>query len=116
MVDGGQGAGQPRGGTEFPEGQVGLLGQQRPELLLMVGDNAGLGAGAVVLGADVADLAALLEELLDHAQRNPETAGHLLAAALVGVVGRQDQFAEIQRDGLHPKGLPNSKQNGYVFV
>jgi len=69
-VDGGQRAGQPRGGPQFLEGQIGLFRQQCPQLALMTGDNAGLAARAVMLGADVAKAAALLEELLNQTQGN----------------------------------------------
>ena len=89
VVDGRQGAGQTRGGTQFLEGQVGLFSQQRPQLVLMAGDDAGFAARAVMLGADVAKAAALLEELLDQAQRNPVTAGLLLTGALIGIVSGQ---------------------------
>ena len=46
---GGQGAGQTRDGPQFLEGQVGLLGQQRPQLAMMADGNAGLAAGAMML-------------------------------------------------------------------
>jgi len=115
-VDGGQRAGQPRGGPQFLEGQIGLFRQQCPQLVLMTGDNAGLAARAVMLGAEVAKAAALLEELLDQTQRHPETAGHRLAGVLVGVIGGQNPFAQIQGDGLHPSSLPPLKPNGYGFI
>ena len=116
VVDGGQGAGQPRGGTQFLEGQIGLFSQQCPQLVLMAGDNAGLAARAVMLGAEVAQAMALLEEFLDHAQRNPETTSHRLASALVGVVSGQNPFPQIQGDGFHAASLPQPKRNGCSFV
>jgi hypothetical protein len=61
-------------------------------------------------------VATLLEELLDHAQRNPETPGYLLAGALVGVVGGQNPFPQIQGNGFHAPSLPHPKQYGYSFV
>jgi hypothetical protein len=115
-VDGGQGAGQTRGGPQFLEGKIGLFIQQRPQLVMMAGDNAGFASRAVMLGADVAEAAALLEELLDHAQRNPETAGHLFAGVLVVIIGGQNPFSQIQGDGFHAPSLPHPKQNGYSFI
>ena len=115
-MDGGQSAGQTRGGTQFLEGQIGLFRQQRSQLVLMAGDNAGLAARAVMLGPEVAEAAALLEELLDHAQRNPESAGHLLTSAPVVIVGRQNPFPQIQGDGFHAPSLPHPKPYGYSFV
>ena len=46
--------------------------------------------------SDVAGAPALLQELLDHAQGNPETMGNLVARALIVVVGSQDSFTQIQ--------------------
>ncbi len=82
----------------------------------MAGDNAGLAAGAVMLGAEVAEATALLEELLDQTQRNPETAGHHFAGTLVVVVGGQYPFPQIQGDGFHAPSLPYPGQNGYSFI
>jgi hypothetical protein len=69
-----------------------------------------------MLGADVAETPALLEQLLDHAQRNPETAGHLLAGALIGVIGGQYSFSQIQGNGSHAPSLPHLKHCGYSFI
>jgi hypothetical protein len=115
-VDGGQGANQACGRSQFFEGQIGLFSQQRPELVMVAGANARFAAGAVMLGADVAEAAALLEELLDHAQRNPETTGHRLAVAFLSVIGGQDPFPQIQGDGFHAPSLPQPKHYGYSFI
>jgi hypothetical protein len=115
-VDGGQSAGQTRGGPQFLEGQIGLFRQQRSQLVLMAGDNTGLAARAVMLGPNVAQAAALLEELLDHAQRNPEPGRHRLTGAPVVIVGRQNPFPQIQGDGLHAPSLPYPKSYGYSFI
>jgi len=40
---------------------------------------------------------ALLQELLDHAQGDPEPMGNLVTSSLGVVIGRQDSFAQIQR-------------------
>jgi hypothetical protein len=115
-VDGGQSAGQPSGGTEFLEGQVRLVGQQRPQLVLMAGDNTGLAARAMMLWANVAETAALLEQLLDQAQGDPKLTGDRRASILVSIVSCQNPFPQIQGDGFHPKSLPHPKQYGYGFV
>jgi hypothetical protein len=115
-MDGGQGAGQTRGGTQFLKGQIGFFIQQRSQLMLMAGDDAGFASGAVMLGADVAQATALLEQLLDHAQGDPETVGHLLPGALIGIIGGQNPFSQIQGNGFHAQSLPHPKHNGYSFI
>jgi hypothetical protein len=47
-------------------------------------------------GADVAGVPALLQQLLDHAQGDPETMGDLGARPLIVVIGGQDSFTQIQ--------------------
>jgi len=47
--------------------------------------------------SDVAGAPTLLQELLDHAEGDPKTAGHLGTSALIVVVGRKNSFTEIQR-------------------
>ena len=116
-MNGGQGAGQPRGRAQFLEGQVGLFRQQCAQLVLMTGHNAGLAAGTVVLGAKVANPPPLLEELLDHPERNPETASHRFPGVFVRVIGGQNPFAQIQGDGLfHAPSLPHPTENGYSSI
>ena len=66
-MDGRQRAVQARRRPQFLEGQIRLLLNQRPELVLLSGDMAGLAARAVVLRTHVASPPPLLEELLDHA-------------------------------------------------
>jgi hypothetical protein len=56
--------------------------------------------------ANVARTPTLLQELLDHAKRNPETVGNLSTSALVVVIGSEDLFAEIQRERAHAQTLP----------
>jgi len=66
-MNGRQCAVQARRCPQFLEGQIGLLLNQRPELVLLSGDMAGLAAGAVVLRTHVASPSPLLQEFLDHA-------------------------------------------------
>lgn len=115
-MDGGQRAVQPRGGTQFLEGQSGLLVEQRLELVLLPGDRAGLAAGAVMLRTHVARASSLLQELLDHAQRNPKATSHRLAGALARVIGGQNPFPQIQRDAFHARSLPQPRTNGYIII
>jgi hypothetical protein len=91
-VDGWQGALEARRRPQFLEGQIGLLLDQGAQLVLRAGDRAGRAAGAMVLGAHILEAAALLQEFLDHAQRNPKPLRHCLPGALPSVVGGQNPF------------------------
>jgi hypothetical protein len=115
-MNGWEGAVQARGGPQFLEGQIRLLADQRLQVVLLPGNMAGLATGAMVLRTHVADAAALLEELLDHAQGNPKTACHRLAGAFPCVIGRQNPFAQIQREGFHLLSLPRPTPNGYIII
>ena len=66
-MDGRQRAVQARRRPQFLEGQIGFLLNQRPELVLLSGDMAGLAARAVGLRTHVASPPPLLQELLDQA-------------------------------------------------
>ena len=105
-MDGRKRAGQPGGGAQLLEGQVGFASQQGSHLLAVAGHDAGLAARTMVLGAKVANPAALLEELLDHPNGDPETPGHRRPRFLALIVSRQYPFAQIQRDRLHAPSLP----------
>ena len=94
-MNGGQGALQPSGRTQFRQRQVGLPVQQRPELVALGGHVAGLAPGTMLLRPKLADSPPLLEELLDHAQRHPETPRHLRPGSLLRVVGSQNPRPQI---------------------
>ncbi len=115
-MDGGQRAVQSRGHAQFLEGQVGLFMQQHAQLLPMMVEDPGLAAGTMVLGAEVANPAALLEQFLNEAQRDAETAGHRLPGIFPLVVSRQNPLAQIQRNGRHAPSLTDPPKNGYSFV
>lgn len=66
-------------------------------------------------GSDVAGVPALLEELLDHAQGNPETMGHFGARAFVVVVGTEDSLTQIQGECSHVAILAHPSYNGYTI-
>jgi hypothetical protein len=115
-MNGGQSAAQARSCAQFLKGQIGLLVDQRPELLLLPGNMTGFAAGAVMLGAHVAEPPPLLQELLDQAQGNPKTGRHRLPSAFASVIRSQNPFAQIQGDRLHPHSLPGGATNGYSFI
>jgi len=95
-VDRLQGTLQPRRPSQFLQGQIVLLGQQSPQLAPVRGHNHGFAPGEAVSRGNVVGVPALLEELLDHAQGNPKTVGHLNPRALIIIVSRQDSFPEIE--------------------
>jgi len=104
-MDRGQGAFQSHRGAQFGQGQVGLGAHQRTQLPAVRGDDQGLAARAVMARGDIAGLAALLEELFDHAEGNVETPGHILPGALPGVVGGKDAGAQIKRKCGHARNI-----------
>lgn len=106
----GQAAIQPDSLAQLRESQVGR-GPEAPADGLPVGvEDLGLASGAVVLRGDVADSAALLEELLDHAQGDAEALGDLVAGAFARVVGGKDAFTEVEGERCHP--IPWHSQGG----
>ena len=115
-MDGRQRAVEARRRAQFLEGQIGLLVNQQPELVLLPGDMAGLAAGAMVLRTHVARPSPLLQELLDHAQGNPKAGSHRLPSAFASVIAGQNPFAQIQGDRLHPHSLPQMPRNGYSVI
>ena len=96
-MDGRQGAVQPHGLAQlFAKGQVRLLPQQNPHLLLMRGpNNARLGTGKRVAWRNVPGVLALLQELLDETEETGSAPGDFLAVALLLVVRSQDSFSEV---------------------
>jgi hypothetical protein len=85
-VDRLQGTLQPRCRPHFLEGEIVLSGQQGANLASVGGHNHGFAPGEAVPWSDVTGAPTLLEELLDQAQRNPKTVGHLSAGALIIIV------------------------------
>jgi hypothetical protein len=100
-VDGGQGAVQTGGSAQFAQGTVGLLAHGGAQAAPLFAAELRLAAGVPVAGGDVASAAALLQELLDHPQRNPKTPGHVCASALAIIVGGKDAGTHIERTGGH---------------
>ena len=91
------------------------MGQQRAYLAAVGGDNHRFAPTEAIPGSNVSGAATLLQEFLDHAQRDPKTAGHLGPGALRVVIGGKDSFTQIQREGSHAQSLPHPPNNGYNF-
>jgi hypothetical protein len=66
-------------------------------------------------GSNVAGAPTLLQELLDHTQRDPITVGNLGPSLLIVVVGRNNSFPEIQRKCSHIKTLSPLPHYGYTI-
>jgi len=96
-MDGGQRTVQSQAGPQLLQGQVGLLAQQSPHLAPMSRQDHRLAPGETVARANFPGAPALLQELLDHAQRNPITAANLLSGPLFLIIGSQYSLAQIQR-------------------
>lgn len=99
-MDGLDRASQSHGLPQFRQGQIGLLAQQRAHLAMMRGQDGGLAAGTMMLGSDVTEAAALLQEFLDHAQRNFVTAGYFLPIAFLLIIRSEDSLAQVQGERL----------------
>jgi hypothetical protein len=115
-MDGWQAAVQPHGLAQLRQGQVRLLPQQNPHLLLMGGRDARLGTGKTVAWRNVPRASTLLQELLDQAEGNPETPGDFLAVALFLIVNSQDAFPHIQGNRSHENILLPLGNYGYSFI
>ena len=105
-MNGLNGATQAQVLAQFPQSEVALFGQKSPHLSTVGGPDHGFASGKTMTRRDVAGMAALLEKLFDHAQRNTKPEGNLVASALVVVVGLQDSLSQIQRKCCHAQGLP----------
>ena len=76
-MNGLDGAFETESDADFLEGEIGLLGNEGAKFAAVGVENDGLAAAAMVAGGDVAGVAALVKELLDHAEGHFETTGHL---------------------------------------
>jgi len=95
-MDGLQGALEPGFLPQFLEGHIGFGFQQAFHLLPVPGQDQRLAPGQMVPRADVPDVAALLEQLLDHAQGDPEAVCHLVPRCPSLVISLQNPFPQIQ--------------------
>ena len=64
---------------------------------------------------DIARVTALLEKLLDQAQRHSEPMSNLGPGALIMVVSRKDPFTQIEGSRSHEQSLPHPLRYGYSF-
>jgi hypothetical protein len=90
--------------------------EQLPQVNLMPGENHGLAARVVMTRPDVAGAPPLLDEFLDHAQRNLETLGNFRPVALLLIVGAQNPFPQIQESFFTPRTLQHLFRNAYSFI
>jgi hypothetical protein len=116
VVDRRQSAVQPDGRTQFVQGKVGLLTQQRAHLAMMGRQDPRLASRSMMARPDIAGSPALLQKLLHHAQRDTKALRYLCSCALLPVVGSKDPFTQIQRDRSHERSLSQLSQNGYSFI
>jgi hypothetical protein len=114
-VDGLHGALETSGRAQLLEGQIIFFGEQGAQLGAVSAHDGGFAAGETMAWGNIAGASALLEEFLDQAQGDAETAGHLRACAFALVVGGQDSLAQIQGNGWHGRTLPDPRTNGYSF-
>jgi hypothetical protein len=80
-------------GPDFLQGQIGPAGQKQAHLPAVAAENHGFAAAAVMTGGNAAGVAALLDELFDHAKGHIEATGHLLAGGIPTVIGLENAFA-----------------------
>jgi hypothetical protein len=101
--------------SQLAQGQIILLGQKPTDLAAMGVDDHGLAPGKMMPGSNVASAAALLQEFLDHAERDTKTLGNLGPGAFVMVIRIQDALAEIQRERSHGRTVSPLAIYGYTI-
>jgi len=78
------------------EGKIRVLGQHDSQLASVGIKNDRLASTTMVLRRNVANMATLLNQLLDHTERNIEATRYLLTRCISSVIGFKDPFAEVQ--------------------
>ena len=99
----GQGAGEARRVAQFLQGHVRLAFQVFLHRLLVRLQDQRLAATQVMARCNVTSMAALLDELFDHPERNLVAAGDLVAGTFTTVIGSKDPFTQIHREGGHAR-------------
>jgi hypothetical protein len=95
----------------------GLPAKRLPQFLLVALHQGGFAAGVTVPGPQVTGAAALLQKLLDQAQRDPKAPGDFFAGAFLLIVGGQNPFTQIQGNSLsHDQTIAGLPINGYSFI
>jgi len=87
--------------SKFLKRHVWIIPDQTLELLLMARGNFRLRSREAMPRGDVARAPSLLQQLLDHTQRDVISRGDLLARALPTVIRHHDTFAQIIRQSSH---------------
>ena len=111
-----QGAIELHGRAQFFEGQVRFAAQQRLHLPAMGVQDEGFAPGITVTGSKVSGAPALLQELLDKAQRDAETMGDFFTVSFLLVVGTEDAFTQVQGYRSHEQILTRGDAVGYNFI
>jgi hypothetical protein len=94
-VDGLDGASQTQASPDLLKSEIGLFDQKTSQLTAMGVDNEWLATAAMVTGSDVTGVAALLDELFDHPDRDFEAASHLFTGDVAAIIGLEDTLPEI---------------------
>ena len=95
VMDGLDGAFQGEPDADFLKGEIGLFGKKKTHPAAMGVDDEGLAAAAMMTGSDVSGVAALLDELFDHPERDLETASYLFTGSIAAIIGLEDTLPEI---------------------
>jgi hypothetical protein len=91
-----QGTPQPGGHSQFPQSQIVPAAQQNAQLAAVAGHNHWLASRVAMSRANVTGTPTLLQELLHHPHRDPESMCNIRPAAFFVIIGGQDSFPKIQ--------------------
>jgi hypothetical protein len=78
-------------------------------------EDDGLAAAAMMAGSDVAGVSALMEQLLDHAERHFETAGHLLTGSLTAIIDFEYALTEIHGNRCHARIIATNPRKATIL-
>jgi hypothetical protein len=95
------GAPETKTRADFLKGEIGLGGEKNTHLATVAVENDRLAPAAVVHGSDAAGVAALLNELLDHAQRHLKASGHLITGHIPSIIGFENARSQIHGNRCH---------------
>jgi hypothetical protein len=115
-VDGLDGAGEAEALADLGKCEVRLLGEEAAQIPAVGGEDEWFSSAAVMAGADVAGVAALLDELLDEAEGHLETAGNLFAGGVPPVVCLEDALTEIHGNRCHGRIISCPNRSGYIII
>ena len=94
-MDGLNGASQTQASPDLLKSEIGLFDQKKAQIAAMGVDNEGLATAAMVTGSDVTGVAALLDELFDHSDRDLKTTGHLFTGGVATIIGLENTLPKI---------------------